>query len=96
MVVCEMTTAEVVWVPVLAAMPQVEMAADTEKRGVVGMRCGCCGETVISINRSAWNGEPLFCEACMALPETEAEVMIVAREASRLAAGLPVVELLEG
>ena len=77
-------------VPVAKRMPN----ADPELRGVVGMRCGCCGETVISINRSAWGGEPLFCEACMARPEAEAEAMILAREQGRLQAGLPIVELL--
>ena len=81
-------------VPVVKQMPVVEAKADPVLRGVVGMRCGCCGETVISINRSAWGGEPLFCEACMQLPEDEAEAMILAREQGRLEAGLPIVELL--
>jgi len=81
-------------VPVVTRMPKVVRAEAPELRGVVGMRCGCCGETVISINRSAWGGEPLFCEACMALPEDEAEAMILAREQGRLEAGLPIVELL--
>lgn len=51
--------------------------------GVVGVTCACCGETVIIINRRAYDGDdPEFCRACLDLPEAQAEAMILAREAA--------------
>ena len=55
---------------------------DTPQTGVVGVTCACCGKTVIIINRAAYDGDPAFCRACLALPEATAEAMILAREAA--------------
>ena len=84
--------------PSVAGTPQrsntESVPMDTEIYGVVTVICGCCGQTHISINRRAWNREPLFCERCMALPDATAEAMILARESERIASDLPIVEVI--
>lgn len=57
----------------------------SNRSGVVASRCGCCGQLKFVENRDAYErrqetGEAIFCEACMALPENEAEAMILRRE----------------
>lgn len=56
--------------------------------GVVLSRCGCCGRAVFVENRDAYErrqatGEAVFCDACMRLPEAEAERLILARDRER-------------
>ncbi len=51
--------------------------------GVVGVTCACCGETVIIINRRAYDGDPEFCRACLDLPEEQAETMILRTRQNR-------------
>jgi hypothetical protein len=55
--------------------------------GVVGARCGCCGEIKFVENRAAnerrqRTGEAVFCSECLSLSDAEFEAKIRDREAS--------------
>jgi hypothetical protein len=56
-----------------------------DEMAVMQTACACCGEPKFVENVEAFGerverGEVIFCEACLELPDAEAEEMILTRE----------------